>query len=73
MSALVSFKDVERMLNACAPGHVINLKTHFRIVYYNGKTFRTLPKHSEIEVGHIRSMARLFGIVDCAKKHIQQI
>lgn len=70
MSALVTFSEVEQMLNECAPGHKIALKTHFRFVYWKGKTYFTLPKNKEIEVGHIRRMARFFNIMDCCKKYL---
>jgi len=55
------------MLEKCAPGYRIELKTHFRFVYLNAIVFPTLPKHDNIEVGHIKKMARTLGILDCAK------
>lgn len=58
------------MLTKCAEGHKTKLKTHFRIVFWNGKTYTSLPKHDNIEVGHIRSMVRFFGIMECAKTHL---
>jgi hypothetical protein len=68
MSASVSFKDVEAMLTKCAKGSTWRLATHFRIVKYNKKVFRALPKHDSIELGHIRKMIRYLGIdKDCAK------
>ncbi len=68
MSATVSFADVKRMLDTCAPGHRIELKTHFRFVYWGAIVFPTLPKHDNIYVGHIRKMARTLGILDCARR-----
>jgi hypothetical protein len=70
MSALVSFKDVEQMLRNCAPGHQIKVKTHNRIIYYEKKTYSSMPKYPEVEAGFVKSMVRLFGIADCAKKHL---
>jgi hypothetical protein len=57
------------MLKDCAPGSTVRLATHSRVVSYGKLTYRDLPKFSEIEIGHIRKMARHFGIRDCAKKH----
>jgi hypothetical protein len=68
MSAAISFADVKKMLEECAPGHSITLRTHFRFVRWNGIVFPTLPKHDDIYLGHIRKMARTLGILDCAKK-----
>jgi len=68
MSTPVSFGDVKKLLKDCAPGHKIQLKTHFRIVYWKSKTFRSLPKNNTMEIGHVRGMVRLFGIMECAKK-----
>ncbi len=56
------------MLGACAKGHDIRRTTHGRRVEFDGKVFRDLPKHDDIELGHIRKMCRHLGIYDCAKK-----
>ena len=69
MSASVRFKNVLKMLDDCAPGYTIRLATHSRVVQYRGKTDRNLPKFDEIELGHLRSMARHLGIKECAAKH----
>ena len=69
MSASVSLKNVLKMLDDCAPGYTVRLATHSRVVQYQGKTFRKLPKFGEIELGHLRSMIRQLGIKECAAKH----
>jgi len=70
MSATASFADIKRMLESCAPGHSIRLATHSRVVTYNGKVYRALPKYDNIELGHIRKMVRHLGIDrECAAKH----
>ena len=70
MSATASFADVERMLKSCADGYSIRLATHSRVVKYNGLVYPSLPKHDNLELGHIRKMVRHLGIdKDCAKKH----
>jgi hypothetical protein len=68
---MISFADVERMLEHCAPGYEIETKTHFRTVRYNQLTYPTLPKHKEIEVGHIKKMARALGILECAREFLK--
>jgi hypothetical protein len=70
MSASVSFADVKRMLDKCAAGHSIRLATHSRVVTYNNKVYRTLPKFDKIELGHVRKMVRYLGInQQCAGSH----
>jgi hypothetical protein len=69
MSASKAFADVQRMLTDCAPGHTLRLTNHFRMVTFMGRVFPTLPKHAQIELGHIRKMVRFFGIQECAAKH----
>jgi len=68
MSVSYAFADVVRMLDKCAPGYAIRLATHSRVVTWNKSSYPSLPKADKIEVGHIRKMARHFGILDCAKK-----
>ena len=70
----VSLREIEDMLNACAPGAVIVPKPHHNWVIWNGLTYRGLPrgKHGarqnpEIEIGHVKKMARFFEILHCAK------
>jgi hypothetical protein len=67
---VVSLKDVERMLEHCAEGYQISLKLHFRSIRFNSLTYPTLPKHDEIEAGHIKKMARALGIYACAVKFL---
>lgn len=68
------------MLQQCAPGYEKEAKTHNWHVKYSGKTYPTLPlgphgrrQNPDIEIGHVRSMIRFFGIEDCAKKHLKQL
>ena len=71
MSAIARFREVEEMLRNCAKGHDIQLKEHFRQVRYEGRTYPTLPKKNQIEVGHVRRMVRHLNIDrDCAKKFL---
>jgi hypothetical protein len=68
---MISFVDVKRMLDHCAPGHEIYLKTHFRIIRWNRLTYPTLPKHADIEAGHVKKLARALGIRPCASQFLQ--
>ncbi len=63
---MVSLDDVKRMLDHCAPGYAIDLKTHFRVIRFGQLTYPTFPKHKEIEAGHVKKMARALGIFACA-------
>lgn len=63
---MVSFADVKSMLEHCAPGHSIFLKTHFRVIRFGQLTYPTFPKHDEVEAGHVKKMARALGILACA-------
>lgn len=66
------------MLDDCAPGAVIVPKPHHNWVIWQGMTYRGLPRgrhgssrrNPEIEVGHVKKMARFFGILACAQKNM---
>lgn len=65
------------MLDDCAPGAVIVPKPHHNWVVWNRRTYRGLPrgkhgarKNPEIEVGHVKRMARFFEILPCAQSRI---
>jgi hypothetical protein len=73
MARVVKLNDVWAMLDQCAPGYTKRASREYWIVGYCGKTYRTLPlgrhgrrQNPEIESGHVRSMARHFGILPCA-------
>lgn len=69
MSVSVPYGDVLRMLKECAKGHDLRRTTHGRRVEYDGKVYLDLPKHDDIEIGHIRKMVRHLGIdKDCARR-----
>jgi hypothetical protein len=68
MSASVAFDDILKMLEKCAPGYTVRLANHSRVITFNNKVYPSLPKFDKVEIGHIRKMARHFGILDCAKK-----
>lgn len=73
----VSLRDVEDMLDDCAPGAVIVPKPHHNWVIWKSRTYRGLPrgkhgarKNPELEVGHVKRMARFFEILPCAQSRI---
>jgi hypothetical protein len=72
---LIRLDKIKEMLDECAPGAVIEGRLHRNWVSYNGKTYRGLPlgshgarKNPEIQVGHVKRLARFFEILDCAKR-----
>jgi hypothetical protein len=73
MSASVSWSDIEKMLDACAPGWTYHISKHSRVIKYNGMVYRNFPKQDFIELGHIRSMCRHFGILECAKRQLPNL
>ena len=71
----VSIKEIWVMLKKCAPGHVVVEKEHHYRVTYGALVFPALPlgqhgkrDNSQIQVGHVKKMARTLGILPCAKK-----
>lgn len=70
----VPLRDIWEMLDKCAPGHTRKLGTHYYCIQYNGRAYRSFPKgehgraNPPIERGHIKRMARLLQIYDCASK-----
>ena len=69
MSASVAYGDVLHMLQDCAAGFTVRVATHSRVVTFNNKVFRDLPKFDKIELGHVRKMVRHLGISkECAQK-----
>ena len=73
----VSLKEIQAMLQACAPGHTFRAHgDHKYIVTYKDKTFPSLPKgeHGKvnpgIQKGVIKKMARHLGILGCAQEQL---
>jgi hypothetical protein len=59
------------MLNDCAPGSTWRMANHSRVVKYNGRVYRSLPKHDQLEGGYIRKLVRHLEIKeDCAEKYV---
>lgn len=75
----VRLNKVWKMLRKCAPGYKREERDHNWVIRWNGKTYYRFPqgKHGrtnpEIELGHVKSLVRLFGIQDCAKRELQQL
>lgn len=64
------------MLDRCAAGHTRKLQKHNYAIRYQGRTYPALPKGAHgkanppIQKGHVKRMARFFGIMDCAKEFL---
>ena len=73
----VVFRKVVAVLEKCAPGYKLKRLPHFIAVLYDNKT-AYLPKgghgrtgNHQIEVGHVRKMARTLGIVECVQAYVR--
>jgi len=58
MSQLIAQSLVKDMTEKCAPGSTWTPGTHSFKVKYDGRCYPSLPKHQDIEIGHIRKMVR---------------
>lgn len=64
------------MLERCAPGATLKPTDHHISIVFNGRMYRRLPlgahgrKNPEIQVGHIKKMARHLEILDCAMEQL---
>lgn len=67
----VPLKEVWAMLAQCAPAHDIHETDHFYRIRYNGKTYPSFPKKRQVDVGHVRKMARHLEILVCAKTYLR--
>jgi hypothetical protein len=68
------------MLRKCAPGFTIEPKKHKNIDRFHGLTYPRFPRgpHGKrqnfgVEVGHVKSMVRFFGIQECAETMLEQL
>ena len=66
------------MLRDCAPSFTQKTETHNILIRYNEKSVR-VPKgahkkrKNEIQKGHVKNLAKMFQIVDCAHKHFPEL
>ena len=67
----VLLADIERMLRACAPGAVLQPGKHKIRVQQVRERPSARPGRAEIEIGHVRDLATFFGILECAKQHLE--
>ncbi len=68
------------MLDSCAAGYTRRQTNHHWVIRYQGKVYPGFPlgEHGKrtnvnIQIGHVRHVARLFEIDDCAKRHLPQL
>ena len=61
----------KKMLKDCAPSSTWRTAKHSRVIKYNGRVYRSLPKFDELEGGYIRKLVQHLAInEDCAAKYI---
>jgi hypothetical protein len=76
VSVQIALETIWKMLDVCLKGYKRRLGTHFYLITApNGKVYPALPTGTKkskgsVEVGHIRKMARHFGILECAEREI---
>lgn len=47
------------------------MATHSRVVTYNDRVYRALPKYAEIHLQHVRKMVRNLAIdQECARRYV---
>jgi hypothetical protein len=72
--ALVTFREVKKALDICAPGHRLRVTTHRIKVYYNGLE-ALLPNGghgpNEIKVHQVRKCANILGVSECMKRKLR--
>ncbi len=71
------------MLDECAPSYSRRETRHNMRIMWSGKTYHRFPlgKHGksrggsryEVQFGHVRNLVRMFEIMDCARKHFEQL
>lgn len=76
----VRLKDIWAMLEHCAPGYSVRSTDHNWRVTFGPLVYPTLPlgphgrrENPEIELGHVRRMARFLGILECAKAFLPEL
>jgi len=85
MAGLITIRDIRRMLDQCAPGHVWQETEHYYRISYRSSVWPSLPKgpHSSrgsragraaIERGHVRRMIRVLRIDrQCAESELPEL
>lgn len=68
------------MLDECAPKYTKRAGPHLWCIRWNGKVYPSLPlgphgrrENPEIQIGHVRKMARFLGILECAETRIPML
>lgn len=77
---LIRWKKIKDMLNTCADGWWYEDKKHRRWIYYGDLEAFKLPTgehgkrdNHDLQVGQLRGLIRHLGIIECAKKQIEQL
>jgi hypothetical protein len=77
----IVLRDILAMLEKCAPGHTMHETDHFIRVTWRDRVHPRLPTgehgkrqgRAEIQIPHVRKLARTLGIVECAKAQIEAL
>lgn len=79
-SGTIALSAIWATLARCAPGYSKKARKHNWLVVYGQHSYPGLPlgphgarKDPDIQVGHVRNLARQLGIVDCAKTQLEQL
>lgn len=80
--AQIQLRKIFAMLEVCAPGHERTETKHHWAIRYRGTAYRRLPKgqHSrqrslrgDVNSFHVKAMCRRLGILDCARRELEQL
>ncbi len=76
----IPLSQIWAMLDVCLPGHTRRERTHNWLVCSGNRSYPNLPRNThdkhanpDIQVGHVRSLARFFNIEACAKSQLPQL
>ena len=79
-SGTIALGEIWSMLDHCAPGYSKKERKHNWLVMYRGISYPSLPlgphgarKNPEIQIGHVKNLARQFRILDCARTQLEQL
>lgn len=73
----IHLREIRRMLRECAPGHVWDEKDHRIKVTHGDKIYWKLPtghgSGGQIQRPHVKKLAQVLEILDCAKREIPSL
>ena len=80
-ASVIKLEDVWQALDKCIEGYTRRKTTHSWLITYHNKTVvlplghhgGTRQNNKEIESGHVRNLARQFGVIECLQQHLKKI